>query len=287
MANTYSLTDRVVLKNDPSKVAIPRFGLGVYVTEPGAETQNATKWALEAGYRHIDGAEWYENEADCGKAINAFIKESGVPRSEIWFTTKLMHNQKEPQGVVDAIKVSLEKAGLDYVDLYLIHGPEGGPEVRAASWEGCCMARDLGLVKSIGVSNFGVKHLTDLLAGNPKYIPSINQVDLHPFMTRNELVAYCESKDIVLEAWAPLVRGERFKHPDILRLAEKYKKSPAQILIRYGLDRGFVVIPKSTKKERIEDNANVFDFTLEKEDVDYLTSLDEFLITDWEVTTVP
>lgn len=154
-------------------------------------------------------------------------------------------------------------------------------------------------------SNFGVKHLTDLLAGNPKYIPSINQVvstrllpnvqcsplmtpqDLHPFMTRNELVAYCQSKDIVLEAWAPLVRGERFKHPDILRLAEKYKKSPAQILIRYGLDRGFVVIPKSTKQERIKDNANVFDFTLEREDVDYLTSLDEFLITDWEVTTVP
>lgn len=106
-------------------------------------------------------------------------------------------------------------------------------------------------------------------------------------MTRNELVAYCQSKDIVLEAWAPLVRGERFKHPDILRLAEKYKKSPAHILIRYGMDRGFVVIPKSTKQERIKDNTNVFDFTLEKEDVDYLASLDEFLITDWEVTTVP
>ncbi|KAL8277931.1 hypothetical protein RQP46_009750 [Phenoliferia psychrophenolica] len=266
-------------------VKIPQFGLGVYVTEPGAETYNAVTWALEAGYRHIDGAEWYENEADCGKAINDFMKNSGVPRSEIFFTTKLMAN-KTTEWVHESIGISLKKAGLDYADAYLIHGPEGGPEVRAATWKGFCEIKDLGLVRSIGVSNFGVKHLTDLLATNPKYVPSINQVDLHPFMTRDALVAYCQSKGITLEAWAPLVRGERFKHPEIVALAEKYKKSPAQILIRYGLDRGFVVIPKSTKKERIADNANVFDFTLEKADIEKLTSLDEFLITDWEVTTV-
>lgn len=148
-----------------------------------------------------------------------------------------MHNQTKPQGVVDALKVSLQKCGLDYVDLYLIHGPEGGPDVRAASWEGCCMAKDAGLVKSIGVSNFGVKHLEDLLARKPKYVPTINQVDLHPFMTRNELVAFNEKHGIVLEAWGPLVRGKRFNHPDIVRLAKKYGKTPAQILLRWGLDR--------------------------------------------------
>ncbi|KAM0746595.1 Aldo/keto reductase [Meredithblackwellia eburnea MCA 4105] len=278
-----SITSTVTL-NDGNKM--PVFGLGVYVTEPGQETYNAVKWALEAGYRHIDGAEWYENEEDCGRAIRDFMKESGVPRSEIWWTTKLMHN-KTTEYVHEAIDISLKKCGLEYIDQYLIHGPEGGPEVRAATWKGCCEAKDKGTVRSIGVSNFGVKHLTDLLATNPKYVPSVNQVDLHPFMTRDELVAFCESKGIVLEAWAPLVRGERFKHPAIVAMAEKYKKSPAQILIRYGLDRGFIVIPKSTKKERIADNANVFDFKLEKADIDDLTKLDEFLVTDWEVTTVP
>ncbi|KAM0788853.1 hypothetical protein ACM66B_002938 [Microbotryomycetes sp. NB124-2] len=279
-----SLTHRVKL-NDGN--AIPQFGLGVYESEVGEETYNAVLWALQAGYRHIDGAEWYENEEDCGRAIRDFIKESGTPREEIWFTTKLMHNQKEPKGVIDAIDVSLKKCGLDYVDLYLIHGPEGGPDVRAASWEGCCQAKDLGKAKSIGVSNFGVKHLEDLLSRKAKYVPTINQVDLHPFMTRDELVAFCEKHDIVLEAWGPLVRGQRFDHPDIVRLAKKYSRTPAQILLRWGLDRGFVVIPKSVKRQRIIDNTQVFDFRLDQEDVKFLTSLDEFLITDWEVTTVP
>ncbi|GAA5928297.1 hypothetical protein JCM21900_004032 [Sporobolomyces salmonicolor] len=279
-----TITSRVKL-NDGNEYY--RFGLGVYVTEPGQETYNAVMWALEAGYRHIDGAEWYENEADCGRAINDFIAKSGTPRSEIYFTTKLMHNRTDPAWVEHSVDVSLKKAGLDYIDLYLIHGPIGGPEVRAKMWEGCCRVKDTGKVRSIGVSNFGIEHLEQLLATQPKYVPAVNQIDLHPFMTRDELVDYCRAKGIVLEAWAPLVRGERFKHPVVVELAKKYGKSPAQILIRYGLDRGFIVIPKSTKKERIVDNANVFDFTLEKADIDRLTSLDEFLITDWEVSTVP
>ncbi|GAA5863119.1 hypothetical protein JCM1840_002476 [Sporobolomyces johnsonii] len=279
-----TLTSRVKL-NDGNEYY--RFGLGVYVTEPGQETYNAVMWALEAGYRHIDGAEWYENEADCGRAINDFIAKSGTPRSEICFTTKLMHNRTDPAWVEHCVDVSLKKAGLDYIDLYLIHDPNGGPNVRAKMWEGCCLVKDTGKVRSIGVSNFGVKHLEQLLATKPKYVPAVNQIDLHPFMTRNELVDYCHAKGIVLEAWAPLVRGERFKHPVVVELAKKYGKTPAQILIRYGLDRGFIVIPKSTKKERIVDNANVFDFKLEKADIDRLTSLDEFLITDWEVSTVP
>ncbi|EMS18072.1 xylose and arabinose reductase [Rhodotorula toruloides NP11] len=236
--------------------------------------------------KHIDGAEWYENEESCGKAIRDFVERTGTPRSEIFFTTKLMHNKTDPAWVEHCVDVSTQKAGIS-PDLYLIHDPNGGPEVRAAMWEGCCRVKDKGKVKSIGVSNFGVKHLEDLLAGKPKYVPAVNQIDLHPFMTRNELVAYCESKGIVLEAWAPLVRGLRFKHPVVVEIAEKYKKSPAQVLIRYGLDRGFIVIPKSTHKERIIDNANVFDFKLEKADLDRLTSLDEFLVTDWEVSTVP
>ncbi|BGP15108.1 hypothetical protein JCM10213v2_003063 [Rhodosporidiobolus nylandii] len=262
----YSLTSKIRL-NDGNEY--PRFGLGVYVTE------------------HIDGAEWYENEADCGKAINDFIKKTGTPRSEIYFTTKLMHNKADPAWVEKSVDLSLKKAGLDYIDLYLIHGPMGGPQVRKAMWDGCCQVKDTGKAKSIGVSNFGIKHLEDLLATKPKYVPSVNQIDLHPFMVREELVQYCKSKGIVLEAWAPLVRGERFKHPVIVELAKKYGKTPAQVLIRYGLDRGFIVIPKSTKKNRIVDNANVFDFTLEPADIERLNSLDEFLITDWEVSTVP
>ncbi|KAK4057953.1 hypothetical protein OIO90_001172 [Microbotryomycetes sp. JL221] len=279
-----SLTSRVQLNDGNS---IPQFGLGVYESEPGQETYNAVLWALEAGYRHIDGAEWYENEESCGRAIRDFIQKTGTPRQDIFFTTKLMHNQKDPQGVIDAINVSLQKSGLDYVDLYLIHGPEGGPEVRSATWQGCCLAKDAGKAKSIGVSNFGVKHLQDLLATKPKYTPTINQIDLHPFMTRDKLVEFCQQHDIVLEAWGPLVRGQRFDHPEVVRLANKYNRTPAQILLRWGLDRGFVVIPKSVKKQRIIDNTQVFDFKLEKDDLDQLTSLDEFLITDWEVSTVP
>ncbi|GAA5984616.1 hypothetical protein JCM5350_008158 [Sporobolomyces pararoseus] len=286
MSNTdkYSITSRIPLNDGYS---YPRFGLGVYVTEPGEETYNAVMWALEAGYRHIDGAEWYENEADCGRAINDFIKKTNTPRSEIFFTTKLMHNRTDPLWVEKSIDASLQKAGLDYVDLYLIHDPNGGKEVRAKMWEGCCLVKDKGKAKSIGVSNFGKQHLEDLLSTSPKYVPAVNQIDLHPFMARVELVEYCKSKGIVLEAWAPLVRGERFDHPVVVELAKKYGKSPAQVLIRYGLDRGFIVIPKSTRQNRIVDNANVFDFVLEKEDVDRLTSLDEFLVTDWEVSTVP
>ncbi|GAA5878260.1 hypothetical protein JCM8547_007542 [Rhodosporidiobolus lusitaniae] len=283
-SDLYSITSRVPLNDGNS---YPRFGLGVYVTEPGQETYQAVTDALEAGYRHIDGAEWYENEADCGRAINDFISRTGTPRSEIFFTTKLHYNKTDPEWAVKCVDESLQTAGLEYIDLYLIHDPTGGPEVRRAMWEGCARAKDQGKVRSIGVSNFGVKHLTDLLATSPKYVPAVNQIDLHPFMTRTELVAFCEAKGIVLEAWAPLVRGERFGHPVVKEVAEKYGKTPAQVLIRYGLDRGFIVIPKSTKKQRIVDNANVFDFKLEKADLDRLTSLDEFLITDWEVSTVP
>lgn len=280
---TYSITSLVPLNDGNS---LPRFGLGVYESAPGEETYNAVLWALQAGYRSIDGGKWYDNELDCGRAIRDFMSQTGTKRDEIYFTTKLMAN-KTKEWVVQEIEESLKQCGLDYIDLYLIHGPEGGEGPRAATWEGCCEAKDRGLVKSIGVSNFGVKHLEQILATKPKYVPSINQVDLHPFMTRDVLVAFCESHGIVLEAWAPLVRGERFDHPSIVRLAKKYNKTPAQILIRYGLDRGFVVIPKSIKQARIIDNANVYDFELEKADIDHLTSLDEFLITDWEVTTVP
>ncbi|GAA6064573.1 hypothetical protein JCM10212_006198 [Sporobolomyces blumeae] len=282
-SDKYSIEAKVRL-NDGNEY--PRFGLGVYVTEPGEETYNAVMWALEAGYRHIDGAEWYENEADCGRAINDFIARSGVARSSISFTTKLMHNRLDPLWVEKSIDESLRKSGLDYVDLYLIHDPNGGPEVRSKMWEGCCLIKDKGKAKSIGVSNFGKKHLEDLLARSPKYVPSVNQIDLHPFMARTELVDYCRDQGIVLEAWAPLVRGERFDHPVVKEVAEKYGKTPAQVLIRYGLDRGFIVIPKSTRKQRIVDNANVFDFVLEPTDVERLSGLDEFLITDWEVSTV-
>lgn len=156
----------------------PVFGLGVYETAPGEETYNAVYGALTAGYRMIDGAEWYENEADCGRAIVDFVKTTGTPREEIYFTTKLMKNSTA-EHVLDAVRISLEKCGTS-IELYLVHDPSGGEALRAASWEGCCRAKDLGLVRSIGVSNFGVAHLAQLLATKPKYIPSVNQGEEDP-----------------------------------------------------------------------------------------------------------
>lgn len=149
------------------------------MTLPGPETYNAVLWALEAGYRHIDGAEWYENEEDCGKAINDFIRSSGTPRHEIYFTTKLMRNSTT-KWVGKAIQESLRKSGLEYIDLYLVHGPEANDGIdpvqcRVDTWRGCCEAKDTGLVRSIGVSNFGVAHLEQLIAFKPKYLPTVNQ----------------------------------------------------------------------------------------------------------------
>ncbi|KAI0734168.1 Aldo/keto reductase [Fomitopsis betulina] len=259
-------------------------GFGTYEMN-GQEAYDAVKHALETGYRHIDSAEWYYNERDCGRAIRDFCAATGVPRSEVFFTTKLQNNGGYSAAKA-AIARSYQKSGLGCIDLYLMHSPIGGPQKRAESWKAILEARKEGLVRSVGVSNFGVRHLQEMVDTNVEP-PVINQVDLHPFMTRVDIVAMCRKYDIALEAWAPLVRGYRFKHPSIIRLSQKYGKQPAQILLRYSLQKGYIPLPKSSSEQRIRSNLDVYSFGLTPEEVDHLDSLDEYLVTDWDPTDTP
>ncbi|TFK50208.1 Aldo/keto reductase [Heliocybe sulcata] len=260
---------------------IPILGFGTYELD-GRDAYNAVKWALEAGYRHIDSAEWYENERECGQAILDFCKDTSTPRSTIFYTTKLKSNSGY-EATKRAIERSLKACGLGYMDLYLMHSPIGGPQAREEAWKAICEAQSEGKLKSAGVSCFGVRHLKEMV-GSGVPVPTVNQIDLHPFMTRSDIVTYCEQHSIALEAWAPLVRGLRFKHPDIVKLAEKHGKQPAQILLRWS---GFVAIPKSASKDRIVSNANIFDFELSAEEITALDGLDEYLVTDWDPTSTP
>ncbi|THU83390.1 aldo-keto reductase [Dendrothele bispora CBS 962.96] len=265
---------------------MPVFGFGTYELD-GKDAYNTVTWALEAGYRHVDSAEWYENERECGQAILDFCRKHDVPRSSVFYVSKLKNNNGYER-VRRAIDKSVKDCGLGYIDLYLIHGPIGGPKARMDSWKAVCDAQKEGKLKSIGISNYGVRHMKEIVesdSGLP--IPAVNQIDLHPFQTRNDVVSYCKDHDIVLEAWAPLVRGLRFKHPSITALAQKYGKESAQVLLRYSLQKGYVTIPKASSKERIVSNTKVFDFELEQADIDALDTLDEGLLTDWDPTDCP
>ncbi|KAI0710187.1 Aldo/keto reductase [Earliella scabrosa] len=278
--HTMTLTPNTKLKlNDGNE--IPIIGLGTYEMEH-KEAYNAVRWALEAGYRLIDSAEWYYNERECGRAIQEFCKATGTPREAIFYTTKLQNNNGYAHAKA-AIQKSLKACGLGYIDLYLLHSPIGGPQKRAESWKAAMEAQAEGLVRSIGVSNFGARHLQEMVDAGVK-LPALNQIDLHPFMTRKDIVAVCGKHGIALEAWAPLVRGLRFRHPKIVTLAKKYHKDPAHVLLRYSLQKGYIAIPKSISKSRIESNINVFDFGLTDEEVAELDALDEYLITDWDPT---
>ncbi|KAI0749322.1 Aldo/keto reductase [Daedaleopsis nitida] len=263
---------------------IPLLGFGTYEME-GQEAYQAVRWALEAGYRHIDSAEWYENERECGQAILDFCKETGTPRATIFYTTKLKENKGYAHAKA-ALEKSLDVCGLGYIDLYLIHSPIGGAESRAANWKALKEAKAEGLVRSIGVSTYGLKHLQEMVAAGGE-LSVINQIDLHPFMTRTEIVTFCKAHGIALEAWAPLVRGLRFKHPKIVALAQKYSKEPAQVLLRYSLQKGYVAIPKSSSKTRLESNLRLFDFELTDQEMTELDALDEYLVTDWDPTETP
>ncbi|TCD64046.1 hypothetical protein EIP91_004595 [Steccherinum ochraceum] len=276
---SFSLESKLKLRDG---VEIPLLGFGTYELEYDDAT-NPVRWALEAGYRHIDSAAWYYNEKQCGAAIRAFLAKSGLPRESIFFTTKLRHNSTY-QSVKSAIDKSVADCGLGYIDLYLLHSPIGGPEARRESWRAVCDAKEEGKLRSIGVSNFGVAHINEMVRSGVE-LPAINQVDLHPFMTRTEIVEICRKHDIALEAWAPLVRGLRFRHPNVVELAKKYSKSSAQVLLRYSLQKGYIPIPKSGSQKRIRANTEIFDFALTEEEVQVLDGLNEDLVTDWEVTT--
>lgn len=261
-------------------VEIPYLGLGVYQSPPGKITKNAVRFALETGYRHVDTARIYGNEADVGEAV----RESGLNREEVFVTTKLWNSDQGVDSTLRACEASLRRLGLRYVDLYLIHFPV--PETRNDSWKAMETLLKNGKCRAVGVSNFMISHLNELLE-NTDLVPAINQVEVHPFLYQKELLDYCRGQGIQVEAYSPLARSERLNNSILVSVARKNRKSSAQVMIRWGLQHGLVVIPKSTREDRIRENSQVFDFDLAPEDMRVLDGLNENLRTNWDPTGVP
>jgi diketogulonate reductase-like aldo/keto reductase len=263
-----------------SGVQMPRLGLGVWQTKPGEETRRAVSAALEIGYRLIDTAAAYGNEKGVGEAVRA----SDIPREEIFVTTKLWNDQHGYERALRAFHQSLHELGLRYVDLYLIHWPVANG--RRDSWRALERLAADGLCRSIGVSNYTVKHLEELLRQSDT-MPDVNQVEFHPFLDQRDLLEFCHERGIRLEAYSPLARGERLRHPRLVELGRRYGKTAAQVLIRWSLQHDLVAIPKSARRDRIAENADVFDFRLEPEDMSILDALGEGLRICWDPTGMP
>lgn len=252
-------------------VRIPQFGFGVFQIDPGQATVDAVKQAFDAGYRHIDTAQMYGNEEGVGQAI----AESGLSRDEIFVTTKLANNRHGRDESQKALEESLTTLGLDHVDLYLIHWPLPKRDDYVETWRGLEQAKAAGKVRSIGVSNFQVPHL-DRLAAETDTVPSVNQIELHPTFTQPQLRQYHRDNAIATEAWSPIGQGSALLENELLTsLAEKYGKSPAQIVLRWHVQLGNVVFPKSVTPSRIAENIDVFDFELADDDVAAISGLDE------------
>ncbi len=251
---------------------IPRLGLGVFRSGRGDEIRQAVLWALEAGYRHIDTARIYGNEADVGAAL----RESGLPRDEVFVTTKLWNDDHGREKARAALEASLDRLGLDHVDLYLVHWPV--PDLRLDTWEALCQAQDDGLCRNIGVSNYRVHHLDELFAATDRY-PSVNQIEVSPFLQRRAVRAACAARNITVEACSPLTKGQRLYDPDIEAVADRVGRSPAQVLIRWALQHDLVVLPESVRRDRIAENIAAYDFELAGRDMDLLDSLEEGLVT--------
>ncbi|EAA32363.1 hypothetical protein GE21DRAFT_7652 [Neurospora crassa] len=281
---TDMLSRRVKLSNG---LSIPQIQLGLYMMS-GPETTRAVRWALGAGYRGFDSAQWYYNEREAGQAILSFLSSpentAGLTRKDVHFTSKLRDNSTNYDAVRASISKSVKASGLGYIDLFLLHSPLGGREARLTSWKAVEDAVLAGEVKMAGVSNYGVKHLDEVMSAPFKIKPLVNQIECHPFNTQPEIRAACEKYGIVIEAYAPLARGMRMKHPVLTAVAKKYGVTPAQVLVRWSVQHGFVTLPKSTKKERLVENADVGRFELAEEDMEKLDGLDEKLVTDWDPT---
>ncbi len=258
---------------------IPQVGLGVFRTAAGEEAKRAVRTALEVGYRHIDTAAIYENERSVGEAI----RESGVPREDVFVTTKLWNEDHDAPA--QAFARSLKALGLGYVDLYLIHWPIA--EKRTRTWSELERLVKSGDVRSIGVSNYLVPHLEELLAA-ATVLPAVNQIELSPYSYRSRLdtVTLCREHGIAIEAYSPLTRGRKLADPRLDAIGPR-KKSAAQKLIRWGLQRDLIVLPKSARPTRIEENLDVFDFELSSEDMDALDALDENLLVAWDPRRQP
>ncbi|MEW8970587.1 aldo/keto reductase [Mesobacillus jeotgali] len=260
-----NLQDTTTLHNG---VKMPWFGLGVFKVQEGSEVVESVKAALGNGYKSIDTAAVYKNEEGVGQAI----KEAGIPREELFITTKVWNADQGYETTLQAFEASMDKLGLDYLDLYLIHWPVAGKYKE--TWKALEKLYKDGRVRAIGVSNFHVHHLKDLMA-DAEIKPMVNQVEYHPHLAQTELLQFCKAEGIQMEAWSPLKQGELLSEPTIVEIAEKHEKSPAQVILRWDLQNEVVTIPKSIKEHRIIQNADIFDFELTAEDMDRLNSLNK------------
>jgi diketogulonate reductase-like aldo/keto reductase len=270
-----SFSSKIVLNNG---VGIPALGVGVFKV-PNGEAYRVVSQALEIGYRHIDTAAYYGNEKGVGRAI----RESGLPREEVFVTTKLWHTENGYREALAACDRSLDALGMDHVDLYLIHWPRGN---RQDAWRAMERILDEGKARAVGVSNYLIRHLDETIALSPT-TPAVDQVEFSPFLYQKDLLSYCRERGIVLEAYSPLTRGKRLNDPRLVSMARKYERTPAQMLIRWVLQKGMVAIPKTVHPERMRENAAVFDFEILAEDEAEIDSFDEGYHTTWNPQDIP
>ena len=260
--------------------SIPQLGLGVWQTPRGEVTREAVARALRLGYRHVDTARIYGNERDVGLGL----RDSGVAREQVFVTTKLWNDDQGFDSALRAFDASLARLGLEYVDLYLLHWPVAGQ--RLDSWRALEQIHAEKRARAIGVSNFMPVHLEELLA-RAQVVPAVNQIEVHPFLQHRETRALCAERGIVVEAYSPLTHGRRLGHPVVKSVAGGVGRSPAQVLIRWAIQHGIVVLPKSAREERIKENAAVFDFALDADAMKALDDCEEGLATGWDPRTQP
>lgn len=258
-----------VTLNDGTRM--PQIGLGVWKAENGEEVERAVLHALKTGYRLIDTAAIYNNEEGVGRAIKA----SGIPREELFITTKLWNSEQGTDTVRPALELSLNKLGLDYIDLYLIHWPMPAKNLYVPTWKQFEKIKADGLAKSIGVSNFHIEHL-EQLKQHTNTTPSVNQIELHPNLPQKEIREYASRNNIAIESWSPIggSNGNLLQNSTLLEIAKSHSKSPAQVIIRWHLQNNLIVIPKSVKESRIEENFTVFDFELSDSDMEQISLLE-------------
>jgi diketogulonate reductase-like aldo/keto reductase len=259
---------------------IPQLGFGVWEVPAGATTRDSVTAALELGYRHVDTARVYGNEADVGAAIRA----GSVPRDQVFVTTKLWNNDHGYDEALRELDASLGRLGMDYVDLYLIHWPVPGK--RRDSWRAFERAFADGKARAIGVSNYMVPHLRELL-GEAKIVPHVNQIELSPFLQRRDTCALCREHGIVIEAYCPLTQGKRLADPRLAAVARRVGRTPAQVLLRWSIEHGNVVLSRSIRRDHIAENAAVFDFALDAAAMAELDALEEGLATAWDPAGAP